>query len=358
MPFERRLTARVADTLRHRLAASALDRENAPLLLRELLARPPGARREAVEGDEAFSSPALGHALLDRAEDRFESGPGEAAHLAGLAAAIGSRLPPPWTLLEGEALQGRARSVEGEALRRRGLLAEASRAHRLAFRHFETLPAGCAERAGYCRYLARLRRDQGRDDEALALMARALERYAALPEPRARRKAEGCRLELAWMHLDDLETDEALTQFEAALSEEAALGLAPEGRNREGWLSLRHGLALAQADLRREKAARAVLAEIAGGAGGLVGGPGLDPLRLKLVEASVLQRLDANEEAAELLFAAWSGYALRGEAHEAALALLELAQLRAEQGAPRELDRKSTRLNSSHNPASRMPSSA
>lgn len=342
-PIELRLTARVSETLRQRLAASAADRENAGVLLRELLARAPEGRKEAAEREELFASLALGHALLERAESLFEGGPVEAAHLAGLAATIGSRLAAPWTRLEREALQGRARSVEGEALRLRGRLAEARWAHRRAFRHFETLPVGCSERADFCRYLARLRRDQGRDDEALALMARALERHAAFRDPRARRRAQECRLELAWMHLEDLETDEAVSHFEAALFEESALELEPagppSGQALEGWLAVRHGLALAYADLRREGAARARVAEIAGGAAGLQGGPGLDPLRLKRVEASVLQRLDANEEAAELLFAAWSGYALRGEPYEAALALLELAELRAEQGSAAELER-------------------
>lgn len=66
---------------------------------------------------------------------------------------------------------------------------------------------------------------------------------------------------------------------------------------------------------------------------------GAEPLRLKLVEASVLQRLGENETAAELLFAAWTGYALAGAPHEAVLALLDLAALRTEQGAAEDLER-------------------
>jgi tetratricopeptide (TPR) repeat protein len=203
-PFESQLAGLTLQAVQRNLAAAFADRENTAALFQELLARPRETRLEALESEEAFASPGLGHALLDRAEALLPENPREAGHLAALAAQIGSRLPAPWSLLDRESLQGRARSLEGEALRRQGGMAPARIAHRRAFRHLEVLPVGSVERADFCRYLARLRRDQGRDDEALALLARALERFASCCEPR---RARECRLELAWMHLDDLETD-------------------------------------------------------------------------------------------------------------------------------------------------------
>lgn len=328
-----KLAGKALDVVRQRLASAAADRENAPSLYRELMDRPRSARVQAVEGDETFASPALARALLERAESVLEADPPEAERLADLAATIGGRLPAEWTQLEREGVQGEARSLQGEALRRIGHLEAAREALRLAFQHFETLPAGCVERAGFCRYLARLRREQGRDDEAVALLARAIERYE---RHRDGRRARRCRLELAWMHLEELETEMALELFERALADEEEGGEESEGERFELWLSLRHGLALAYADLRRESSAWATLAEIAGGGAGT---RGPETLRVKRAEASVLQRLDANEEAAELLFALWSGYTVAGAPFEAARSLLDLAQLRAEMGSDLDLAR-------------------
>jgi tetratricopeptide (TPR) repeat protein len=302
-------------------------------------------RQEAVEQNESFASPALGHRLLDRAESLLESNPWEAESLAQLGLAIGRRLSEGRTsATEADALLGRAWSLYGESFRQWGWLEPVPGAHRKAFRHIDPLPADCPERAGFCRYLSRFRRDQGRDDEALALLARALDLYE---EAGDRQRAQGCRLELAWLYLDDLVSERALRLLERARDEEEVAaggarigkGSRKEGEDGTGraeeWLSIRHGLALACADSRRDAAAGAILAEIREGP------PEgrIDPLRLKQAEASVLDRMDRTDEAAELLFAAWTGYALRGEPVEAVLALLDLAQIRAERGEVQELER-------------------
>jgi hypothetical protein len=328
--IELRLSGLAMAAMQRNLSAAFADRENAESLFRELLARPSEERFRAVAGDETFASPGLAHSLLDRAEALCPESPGEASHLAALALLIANRLPPPWTMLERESLAGRARCLEGEAKRRMGEIPAARVALRQSFRHFEALPVGCAERADFCRYLARLRRDQGRDDEALALMARAIERFDSLPE---RRRAAECRLELAWMHLDDLDSSEALRHFEEVRAQEAeGFGKTPF----EVWLSVRHGLALCHADLRREAAARAVLAEIASLAQRR---PRLDRLRASRAEADVAQRLEANDEAEALLAASWVGFLEEGAPYDAVLALLELAQLYAEQGRTSEIER-------------------
>jgi hypothetical protein len=329
MSFEHRLAGLTLAAMQRNLAAAFADRENAASLFRELLARDVDSRFEAVTSEEAFASPGLAHHLLDRAERLCPESPGAASHLAALAQAIASRLPPPWERLERETLAGRSLCLQGEGKRRMGNILAAGAAQRQALRHFEILPVGCAERADFCRYLARLRRDQGRDDEALALMARAVAKFDNLPKPG---HAAECRLELAWMHLDDLETEEALRLFEEVRAQE------PEGRHPklfEGWLSARHGLALCYADLRREAAARAVLAEIVAAAPPR---PRLDRLRVLLVEAAVAQRLDASAAAADLLAAAWTGFLKEGAPFEAALALVELTQLYAEQGRAGAID--------------------
>lgn len=325
-----RLAVRAVDLYHDRLEADRKARGRAPRWLERLLAAPPEHRLEILKYVPPLASPALGHLLLDRAEASLPAVPADAADLAGLALAIGRRLEKDWKVpSEIEALLGRASCVEGEACRLRGDLAGARWAHRRAFRHLEALPAGGPERADFCRTLARLRRDQGRDDEALALMARALDRFEAAED---RKRARECRLDLAWMHLDDLETEAAVALFEAERAEEARPGEEPSA---EAWLLAREGLALAYADSARDAEARAVLAEIAGDALDR----GVERLRLKLVEASVLQRLDAPEEAAALLFEALSGYVLAARHHDAIGALLELAMLRAEQGSTDDLQR-------------------
>lgn len=324
---EGRTLGRAVAAMQERIGAAWADREKAEGLCAELLAHPAADRLTVLVGDARYSSPALAHRLLDEAEACAPADPKEADHLVALALVVARRLPLPWTGLEREALLGRSRSIEGEAWRVRGEFGKAEAAHQEALRHLDLLPPGSPERADFCRLLSRLRKDQSRDDEALALIARAAELFEDLPE--TRRVAE-CRLEQGWMLLGELESAEALPAFEEA----AAWWWSPEEFER--WLSARHGLALCFADLRLMDGARALVAEMVEVGAGR---PRLDQLRVALVEADLAQAMDANEHAAAQLAEAWPALVEEGAIVEGVLAALDLARLYAEAGLPVEIDR-------------------
>jgi hypothetical protein len=133
-----------------------------------------------------------------------------------------------------------------------------------------------------------------------------------------------------------MEVEEAERLF-GRLAQEGEIAAADFGH----WLSLRHGLALVHAECGRPGAAWGVLEKVAAKAAER---PRRDRLRAQLVEASVAQRLDAVHEAETLLAGASEGLLEEGEPYEALRALVELAELLAEQGRPAEIERLAERL--------------
>jgi hypothetical protein len=314
-----RLWLSLRGAVRDHLMASRADQERAPRLLQELLALSPAERLAAVAADSAFRSLGLARCLVDRADEVCETNPSEAEHLAALALEVAGRLTPVRDGFAREALLGEAHCREAEAWRVRGDLPRAAAALALAFERLEALPLDTPERAEYSFRLARLRRDQGYEDEAHALMAQAADRFDALPD--LRRAAE-CRLELGWMRLEAIEPAAALVLFER-VRDEADIHPPDPAR----WLSLRHGLALAYADLRRPAKAWEVIAEVAGAASQW---RRPDRLRAQRVEASVAQRLEAGDEAAQILSETWPALVEEGAPYEALEALAQMAETLAE----------------------------
>jgi tetratricopeptide (TPR) repeat protein len=316
--------ARASALFEGRLSLASADTKRAGSLLTELLAQPAARRVALVASERRFVSSALAERLLDQAAAGAADAPWESEQLAELALAIGGRLPRPGGVVRDEIL-GRSWTWIGEARRLRGDLSVSEAAHLGAVRHLEMLPLLSAARAEYCRLLARLRREQGRDEEALALIARATELYDDLGE--LERVAE-CRLEQGSMLLGELEAQAALPAFE-----EAAAGCSDPADFR-AWLAARRGLVLCYADLGCAVRARAILAELQRGAASR---PRVDQLRVALVEAEAAQALNDDEGAALLLAQVWPELHREGEVFAAIFAAFDLARLYAEEGRPEEI---------------------
>jgi len=276
---EIRLARRILDTVEIRLQEQAADRKRAARLLPELLALPPAERGAAIAEQARFDSPGLAQRLLDLAEAASCEERGEAGDFVALAQQVVDRLSPRWGRAETAILQVRTLGLESEARRQQGRLAAAEVGLRQALDRLGLLPVGHAERAELCRLLARLRRDQEREDEAIALMALAAARYEALPDGR---RAAGCRLELAWLHLEAEEIEDALRLFEQARLA-GDIGVDEAGP----YLSLLHGLALVYTDFGRDDEAEAAVAEAADWARSR---PRRDRLRAQRIAASVAER--------------------------------------------------------------------
>jgi tetratricopeptide (TPR) repeat protein len=316
--------ARAAAHFEGRLLFASADAKRASALLSELLAQRGERRVALVASERRFVSSALAERLLDQAAAGAADAPWESEQLAELALAIGGRLPRPGGVVRDEIL-GRSWTWIGEARRVRGDLPGSEAAHLGAVRHLEMLPLLSTARAEYCRLLARLRSEQGRDEEALALIARAAELYDDLGE--LERVAE-CRLEQGSMLLGELEAQAALPAFE-----EAAAGCSDPADFR-AWLAARRGLALCYADLGCAGRARAILAELQRGAAVR---PRVDQLRVALVEAEAAQALNDDEGAALLLAQVWPELHREGEVYMATFAAFDLARLHAEEGRPEEI---------------------
>jgi tetratricopeptide (TPR) repeat protein len=91
------------------------------------------------------------------------------------------------------------------------------------------------ERATFCHLLARLRKDQGRSDEALALLERAASLYEDLGNLPAQAAA---LLEMGRLNLELLDPQHALAAFEAAAT------LGPQGLSADLVLQAVEGVAL------------------------------------------------------------------------------------------------------------------
>jgi tetratricopeptide (TPR) repeat protein len=208
--------ARVEVSTVEELAAIVRERAEAGTLLAALLRLPEEERERSLHLDPRCHTVSLGRLLLAAAP----SEPGEREAQARLALAITDLLPrtgkPPALTAS---LRSSALLFIADALREQNRLVEARAALALVPAELEAC-GDPLDQAGYCLELGRLRREQGRIDEALALLARAADLYGDLEE----QLEEGVALiELGELALLQHETRRAFIAFERALRGGATL---------------------------------------------------------------------------------------------------------------------------------------
>ncbi|HEY3570291.1 MAG TPA: hypothetical protein VGP73_20340 [Thermoanaerobaculia bacterium] len=169
-------------------------REEARHLLEELLGLTPEKRLVELLG-ERFRRPELLELLLELSHAALPFDVSRAVELASLATEIGPRLPRTGGP-EDTAGACRALCLAATARRMMGDYAIAD----AAFQQAGPLAGSVPERGWFCRALALLRWDQGRMEEALALLQQAEQRFAEMQDfP----EVAVCRALLGLLHLDE-----------------------------------------------------------------------------------------------------------------------------------------------------------
>ena len=178
-------------------SALELERTQAPTLLAELLALPPGAQLDRISSERRFLNWGMLELLLDRSGHLEERDPSESGRLAFLVLAAADFLTDgrhaPAVV---EDLKARAWAAVGEARRRSSALHGAEEALRAAA---ACLLHGTGDLLVEARLLeleAAMRRDRGEPGEALALLKRASSRYLEAHEFRLLARALTKREEL------------------------------------------------------------------------------------------------------------------------------------------------------------------
>jgi hypothetical protein len=165
-------------------ARSGLDRERAeaPALCAELLGLPPGAADERMRREARYQTWGLCDLLLAKSGEPDgpdgSDGPAGAGRLAGLALAGAERLDPARHAAPVAAdLQARAWAAVGDARRREGDLVGAESALRTAAIRLSQGTGDLLVEARLLEFEAAMRRGQGRNGEAAALLKLAAARY-------------------------------------------------------------------------------------------------------------------------------------------------------------------------------------
>lgn len=212
-----------------------------------------------------------------------------------------------------DAVRVEALCLEASALRLKRDLVEAEALFRTAAFQITSLPAAY-ERGVYCRMLAELRRDQGRSDEALALLWRAGSIFREAEDRHAEGEALGALGESLLAQGDEERARAHLARAWSLIDPRLAPARA---------VTVGLSLALCEAEAGRAAAAH----ELLGTAKAL--GTGLDEPAMELawrsLEARVLLATEAFERAAQLLEPLKTTFFERKQLHEAALTTLDLA---------------------------------
>ncbi|HXO19460.1 MAG TPA: hypothetical protein VOA87_05990, partial [Thermoanaerobaculia bacterium] len=306
-----RIFSRRAAALEQEAAEASRRRAEAAPLVSELLALPAGRRPERVRRAARGKPARIAQTLLFASREAAEPDTGRVLAELALVAAQEIAAEQPAALVE--ELRAEVSCQIADCRRRSGDLAGSEEELGRAAAHL----AGAVdslERALFCRHLARLRRDQGRWDEALALFDRAAdvaESQGATEEAAGSLAAKG-EIEL-WL----LDPDEALETLTYASS------LVPVGPRRLA-LRVQQGIALAYAYLGRYAQAWMAVAfarrTFAPQEGSIEG------LELTLLGGELAEG-EGELEAAEKHFAdAWRGLLRHREPHAAAIAGLHLAR--------------------------------
>jgi len=317
-----------------------LRRERIERLFEELM-QAPAARRLGLVQQAKFRSLDFLERLLEESHAGQLADPARASELARLAARLAGLFgvgdeEAAAALPRAYCLGGNARRLEFRPQAAEALFAKAARCL-----------SGRAERAFYCRALALLRWEQGRADEAEALLQHAACLYA-------------------WDGMDR-EVGTCLTLLGLVLHEEGgqgdalpllARGWAEMDRNSRPLVSLRGALALAaclaQADQRER--ARGVMREAWHFFAAVTDSQ--EMVRVYWREGRALARLGAREEALNVLESVRRQLIEEPSPAEAALVSLDLALTLAEGGQAEEIEALAETLHSSFSPVAVMPLAA
>lgn len=314
-----RAFARMAEQVQSATALVEEGRRQAEPLVAELLALPREERLARLEADPRFRTFFVAWKLVELSWQAEEAA--EAESLGRLAASIAEGLKgtgPSEGVEEGLAI-GAWCSV-GEACRRLGALDAAEEAFLRAIPHLEK-SIDPAESAELCRWLARLRRDQRRFDEAMALQERSAALFSAAGQVRDQAMA---LTDLAAAHLDQDDVDMAVAAFDRVLT------LGPAAVDPGLGLGVGWGIAGCLAALNDPLQARRILASVAE-----------RPARRRTaVDRAILARTEGliaafsrqEHQAEVLLREAWNAFHRTGARGYAILTGLDLAALYMRQG--------------------------
>lgn len=304
------------------------ERDEDERLLAEILRAPRGSRLRKIRGAR-FRRPGLLDLLLEASHAHLLTDPRLAGDLADLAARLATLLAGEETMPASALSRACCLGAVSCRLRRDPKGAEEKIARAASFL------AGSADRAFYSRTVALLRWEQGRTDEAAALLHHAARLYLleGLPE-----EESAC---LALLGL--LQAEGAIPGNALALLHEGWAGME---RDLRPLLALRVGLALAflLAESGQEEKARGLLREI-----WRFHAQVTDPeemVRIYWLEARVLARLGDREEALHLLEAVFRKLLEEKSLAESALAGTDLALVLVESGHPEKVRPLATELES------------
>jgi tetratricopeptide (TPR) repeat protein len=229
------------------------DESEVQAMLDELLPKAGKERMLAVMDQPRFHSPGLARRLLREAAAARAGDAGHARSLAllALAAAVwADKERFPRAVLDGLRIQAACLVAEASGLQGRVRDAELWLATSMAY--LEDYPCDALERAFLCRILGLQRSREGRRDEALALLGRAVEIFADHGEGR---EVAETQVEEAWIYYDGGDPSRALLLFQQALE------LLPARQRPEARLRCLGGLVLALEELGRAEEADAALEE-------------------------------------------------------------------------------------------------
>jgi tetratricopeptide (TPR) repeat protein len=292
-------------------------------LIEELLVFPEEERLSRLR-EERFPDPHLFELLVEAGHEALPWDPRGAAELLNLATGLA-------TVLDGQGALGpeigaeqysRALCLAGAARR---LLGDYQKAE-AAFERAACLPVSPASRGFFSRALGVLRWDQGRSEEAAALLHHAQRRYA---EGQDVGEEAACLALLGMLHVDDGEPWRA-----ARFLREASQGL---DSRRRPWLAMQCCLGLAFCNACADEPEKAREARRSART---FGGPLWEEEELlsRWLEGRVAALCGDAEEAADLLTSVRRSQIAKGRLPEATFATMDLALLWTEVGKGAEID--------------------
>ena len=289
----------------------------------DLMEHSPAARLEAVATEERYQDPGLVDLCLYESWAAQPGDPVQAEHLAVLGLTAAEEMTSRG--VEVEDLLARAHALWANARRLQGDEEDAEKGFREAARHL-TGSSVAGDRALFCQFLALLRRDQGRLDEAAGLLWRAGTLHGEVGEV----QEEGsCFTRLGLLLVEEGSLEEAESPLRRAcdvLDARADPGRAARARLALAYCYARLGRKAGAVRLARS--ARPLYEHTA------------DARAIRIFawfEGRIAVLTGRLEEAVSFLGSARGGFLAAGELREAARATVDLALALAEAGSPRSI---------------------